>query len=67
MVGLVARASPPCSGVLRVGAEPPPRLVLAEEGPDPAGTRVGAEEAQPRRGRDLPAPSPSWLPQRQVR
>lgn len=33
--------------------------MLAEEGPDPAGMRVGAEEAQPPCCRDPPAPSPS--------
>lgn len=41
------------------GHKPPPHVVLGEEGPDPAGMRVGAEEAQPQHGRDPPAPSPS--------
>lgn len=43
--------------VCQGGCRPPPRVVLAEEGPDSAGTGAGAEDAQPQRCWDLLAPS----------
>lgn len=43
--------------VCQGGHRPPPRVVLAEEGPDPAGIAAAAEEAQPQCCWDLLAPS----------